>query len=186
MSLLLFAEDFPETTNGVWSATQTKEFCKTWLLLISNALCLHPYFRDSHSGSLGLAVFPPTGLEYVASAMKPYVEKLTLVDLRLPGPLRDIEKLTRFIEDQVDLLCISVNWEYQFEETCRLVNSLPQGVTTIVGGKTGHGQCGRNVRALRRDGHTRARGRVKKASSKSRPANRWKAYWAYRTAMVQG
>ncbi len=100
-----------------------------------HALCLHPYFRDSHSGSLGLAVFPPTGLEYVASAMKPYVEKLTLVDLRLPGPLRDIEKLKRFIEDHVDLLCISVNWEYQFEETCRLVNSLPPGVTTIIGGK---------------------------------------------------
>lgn len=100
-----------------------------------HALCLHPYYRDSHSGSLGLAVFPPTGLEYVAAALEPHVERLTVVDLRLPGPMRDIENLKRFIAERVDLLCISVNWEYQFEEVCQLVNELSAGVFTVVGGK---------------------------------------------------
>ncbi|MFC1835295.1 B12-binding domain-containing radical SAM protein [Thermodesulfobacteriota bacterium] len=100
-----------------------------------HALCLHPYFRDSHSGSLGLAVFPPTGLEYIASAIEPEVERITYVDLRVPGPYRDVEALNRFIRDEIDLLCISINWEYHFREVCELVNSLPGQVTTVVGGK---------------------------------------------------
>lgn len=100
-----------------------------------HALCLHPYFRDSHSGSLGLAIFPPIGLEFIAAALRPHVDKLTFLDLRLPDPLRNPEKLRRFIADEIDLLCVSVNWEYNFEEVCSLINSLPPQVTTIVGGK---------------------------------------------------
>ncbi|MEJ2719457.1 MAG: radical SAM protein, partial [Deltaproteobacteria bacterium] len=77
----------------------------------------------------------PTGLEYIASALKPHVEKLTFVDLRLPGPLRKPERLKQFIQDEIDLLCVSINWEYHFQEVCDLVNSLPHDVMTIVGGK---------------------------------------------------
>jgi anaerobic magnesium-protoporphyrin IX monomethyl ester cyclase len=100
-----------------------------------HALCLHPYYRDSQSGSLGLAVFPPTGLEYIAAALEPHVERVTLVDLRLPGPMRKLESLKKFIAQEIDLLCISINWEYQFSEVCDLVNSLPAEVMTVVGGK---------------------------------------------------
>lgn len=100
-----------------------------------HALCLHPYFRDSHSGSLGLAIFPPVGLEYIAAALKPVVEKVTFLDLRVPGPLRDPDTLHRFVSDNVDLICVSINWEYHFAEVCRLINSLPRGITTVVGGK---------------------------------------------------
>ncbi len=104
-------------------------------VIYRHALCLHPYYRDSQSGSLGLAVFPPTGLEYIASALQPHVEKITLLDLRLPGPLRNLEKLQEFIRQEIDLLCISINWEYQFHEVCDLVNALPADIFTIVGGK---------------------------------------------------
>ncbi|MGB6068332.1 MAG: radical SAM protein [Desulfomonilaceae bacterium] len=100
-----------------------------------HALCLHPYFRDSHSGSLGLAVFPPVGLEYVAAALSPHVEKLTFLDLRLSDPLRDPKKLRQFIAEEIDLLCISINWEYNFREVCEFVSSLPSSITTVVGGK---------------------------------------------------
>jgi anaerobic magnesium-protoporphyrin IX monomethyl ester cyclase len=100
-----------------------------------HALCLHPYFQDSHSGSLGLAVFPPIGLEYIAAALQPHVGQVTLVDLRMAGPLRNAEQLNRFIEREIDLLCISINWEYHYREVCDLVNSLPGNVTTIVGGQ---------------------------------------------------
>ncbi len=103
--------------------------------LFKHALCLHPYYRDSESGSLGIAVFPPTGLEYVASALKPHVDRLTLVDLRLPGPMRDLRYLQKFIADEIDLLCISINWEYQFSEVCELVNALSKDVLTVAGGK---------------------------------------------------
>jgi anaerobic magnesium-protoporphyrin IX monomethyl ester cyclase len=82
-----------------------------------------------------LAVFPPVGLEYIAASLSPYVEKVTFLDLRLPDPLRDPEKLRRFAEREIDLLCISINWEYHFREVCELVNSLPASITTVVGGK---------------------------------------------------
>lgn len=100
-----------------------------------HAICIHPYFRDSHAGSLGLAIFPPIGLEYIAAALSPYVEKLTFVDLRLAGPLRDIQKLNQFISENCDLICVSINWEYHFREVCDLVNQLPHNVTTVVGGQ---------------------------------------------------
>lgn len=103
--------------------------------MFKHALCLHPYERDSHSGSLGLAVFPPTGLEYIAAALRPHVDRLTLVDMRLPGPLRNPLKLREFIAANVDLLCVSINWEYHFNEVCELVNFLPNDVMTVVGGK---------------------------------------------------
>ncbi len=57
------------------------------------------------------------------------------MDLRIPGPMRNLETLKQFVTEAVDLLCISVNWEYQFTEVCELVNSLPRGVFTVVGGK---------------------------------------------------
>jgi anaerobic magnesium-protoporphyrin IX monomethyl ester cyclase len=100
-----------------------------------HALCLHPYFRDSHSGSLGLAVFPPIGLEYIAAALQPHVDKITFLDMRLPDPLRNLDRLRQFVQDEIDLLCISINWEYHFEEVCELVNALPSHVFTVVGGK---------------------------------------------------
>ena len=100
-----------------------------------HALCIHPYYRDSHAGSLGLAVFPPIGLEYVMAALKPCVEDLTFVDLRLAGPLRDLKSLKLFIQQKIDFLCVSINWEYNFREVCDLVNELPTNVTTVVGGQ---------------------------------------------------
>jgi radical SAM superfamily enzyme YgiQ (UPF0313 family) len=103
--------------------------------LYKHALCLHPYYRDSHSGSLGLAVFPPIGLEYIAAALSPHVDRLTLLDLRMPGPFRDIERLLDFIKKDVDLLCISINWEYDLQKVCELVNSLPRELTIVVGGQ---------------------------------------------------
>ncbi|MEI8182665.1 MAG: hypothetical protein WCG29_08165 [Desulfomonile sp.] len=39
-------------------------------VVYKHAFCLHPYYRDSQSGSLGIAVFPPTGVEYIAAAIE--------------------------------------------------------------------------------------------------------------------
>ncbi len=103
--------------------------------LYKHAICIHPYFRDSHAGSLGLAVFPPIGLEYIIAALRPHVGEITFVDLRLPGPLRDAEKLRNFISQNCDLVCISINWEYHFREVCDFVSGLPHHITTVVGGQ---------------------------------------------------
>lgn len=75
------------------------------------------------------------GLEYISAALHPHVEKTSFVDLRLPGPLRDGARLRSYVQKEIDLLCISINWEYHFREVCELVNSLPHRVFTVVGGK---------------------------------------------------
>jgi len=109
-----------------------------------HALCLHPYYRDSHSGSLGLAIFPPVGLEYIAAALSAVVDKVTFLDLRLPDPLREPAVLNAFISENIDLICVSINWEYHFAEVCQLVNTLPPRITTVIGGK----QATDNVEAV--------------------------------------
>ncbi len=103
--------------------------------IYKHAICIHPYFRDSHAGSLGLAVFPPIGLEYIVAALRPHVGELTFVDLRLPGPLRDLDSLNAYISEKCDLICLSINWEYHFREVCDLVKQLPHHITTVVGGQ---------------------------------------------------
>ena len=49
-----------------------------------HALCLYPYLSDP----VGIAIFPPMGLEYVAAALKGHVHRISLVDLRHERRLR--------------------------------------------------------------------------------------------------
>ncbi len=79
-------------------------------------------------------MFPSTELEYVA-ALEPYIQRLTLRDLRVLDPLDDSVHLRLFIAVGFDLLCISINREYHFEDVIHLVNSLPHQILAIVGGK---------------------------------------------------
>ena len=96
-----------------------------------HALALYPYFRDS---TATMGVFPPTGLEYIATNMKDLVGKVTLLDLRYEKEYRDVKILSDFIKKEVDLLCISIAWDSQFNEICDLICALPDEVTTVVGG----------------------------------------------------
>jgi radical SAM superfamily enzyme YgiQ (UPF0313 family) len=81
-----------------------------------------------------MSMFPPTGLEYIASSMKDLVGKVTLLDLRCDSAYRKPELLSEFIRSQVDLLCISIQWEAQFEKICDFISQLPAEVCTVVGG----------------------------------------------------
>lgn len=96
-----------------------------------HALALYPYFRDS---TATMGVFPPTGLEYIATNMTDLVGKVTLIDLRYEKEYRDVEILSDFIKKEIDLLCISITWDSQFSEICDLIGALPDEVTTVVGG----------------------------------------------------
>ncbi len=81
-----------------------------------------------------MGVFPPTGLEYIATSMKNFVGKVTLLDLRYEIEYQNVEKLSAFIENEIDLLCISIIWNSQFNSICNLIRKLPANVTTVVGG----------------------------------------------------
>jgi anaerobic magnesium-protoporphyrin IX monomethyl ester cyclase len=101
------------------------------MIKYKHVLALNPYFGDS---TAAMGMFPPTGLEYIAASMKDLVGKVTLLDLRYENAYRKPEVLSEFIRGQVDLLCISVRWEAQFENICNFISKLPPEVCTIVGG----------------------------------------------------
>ena len=101
------------------------------MIKYKHALALNPYFGDS---TALIGVFPPTGLEYIAASMKDLVGKVTLLDLRHEKAYQDLKALSKFIRNEIDLLCVSIRWESRFENVCDFVSQLPPEVCTIVGG----------------------------------------------------
>jgi len=96
-----------------------------------HALALNPYFGDA---TALIGVFPPTGLEYIVASMKDLVGEVTLLDLRHESAYQDPKVLSKYIRDEIDLLCVSIRWESRFEEVCDFVSQLPREVCTVVGG----------------------------------------------------
>ena len=101
------------------------------MIRYKHALALNPYFGDS-TALIGL--FPPTGLEYISASMKDLVGKVTLLDLRHEKAYQDPKALSKFIRNEIDLLCVSIRWESRFENVCDFLSQLPPEVCTIVGG----------------------------------------------------
>jgi anaerobic magnesium-protoporphyrin IX monomethyl ester cyclase len=96
-----------------------------------HVLALNPYFRDS---TATMGIFPPTGLEYVAANIKDLVGKVTLLDLRYEQEYRDVRVLSEFIKKEIDLLCISITWNSQYNAICDLICKLPDEVPIVIGG----------------------------------------------------
>lgn len=101
------------------------------MIKYKHALALNPYFGDA---TATMGIFPPTGLEYIAASMKPLVDKLTFLDLRHEKAYQDPVALSEYINAEIDLLCVSIRWQTQFESICDLISQLPANVTTVVGG----------------------------------------------------
>ena len=95
-----------------------------------HALFLNPYIEVSTE----MMLFPPTGLEYVATSAKGLVGKVTIVDLRYDNVLRDTGKLMDFIRKEIDIICVSVSWNRHKDEVYALMNSMPDEIPLIVGG----------------------------------------------------
>ncbi len=96
-----------------------------------HVLALTPYL--GHTTNIR-GVFPPTGLEYITASMKGLVDKVTVLDLRYERHYQNPKVLGEFLRREIDLLCISVVWQAQFERICDFISQLPDDVTTIVGG----------------------------------------------------
>lgn len=95
-----------------------------------HALFLYPYIEKS----TGMCLFPPTGLEYVATAAKDHVGEVTIVDLRYDKILCDTGKLMDFIRKDIDIICVSISWNRQVDEVYGLLNLMPDGIPLVVGG----------------------------------------------------
>ena len=98
-----------------------------------HALFIFPYVESLTSSLMG--IFPATGLEYVAASAKGYVDKITLLDLRHEKELSSADKLLEFIRNEgVDIICVGVGWDRQFEDVCSLLNRMPEDIPLVVGG----------------------------------------------------
>lgn len=124
----IISYDASESDHLIESVGQNRESEK---VTYKHALALYPYFRDS---TATMGIFPPTGLEYIAANMKDLVGKVTFLDLRYEKEYRDINVLSDFIKKEIDLLCISITWDSQFDQICDLICRLPEEVTTVIGG----------------------------------------------------
>ena len=99
----------------------------------NHALFLYPYVESSSTSFMRL--FPPTGLEYAATSAKGVVGKLTIIDLRHETELCDVNKLIDFMRrEKVDVVCVGISWNRQFEEILKLLNLLPDDIPLVVGG----------------------------------------------------
>jgi radical SAM superfamily enzyme YgiQ (UPF0313 family) len=81
-----------------------------------------------------MMLFPPVGLEYVATSAKGLVDKITLLDLRYEKDFSDTDKLLEFISSSIDIICVTIGWDRQFEEICHLLNRMPDNIPLVVGG----------------------------------------------------
>ncbi len=91
-----------------------------------NVLCVYPHLE----GAPEKKYFPPIGLEYIATALEDLVENVTLIDMRfepnLDGHIKD---------SNIDLLCLSVNWDYQRNAALDLIARIPSHIMVVIGGR---------------------------------------------------
>ena len=90
------------------------------------ALCIYPYKQELKT----VGFLPPIGLEYIASAIEDIVETIKVIDLRF-----EKKPLLSFIDQNTDLVLISHNWGVELEFVQDVINSIPKGITVIVGGR---------------------------------------------------
>lgn len=98
----------------------------------NHALFLNPYIESAVSNNMML--FPPTGLEYIATSAKDLVGKVTLLDLRYEKDLCNTNKLLDFICREVDIICATIGWNRHFKQVLHLLNLMPDNIPLVVGG----------------------------------------------------
>lgn len=96
--------------------------------MFKHVLCVFPYRRTRSS----VTSFPPLGLEYVAAALRPFAERIELINFRHePTP-----STQPYLRPETDLVCYSINWRTDLDLIRDDINALPSGLMTILGGYT--------------------------------------------------
>jgi len=98
----------------------------------NHALFLNPYIERHASNNMML--FPPTGLEYVATSAKALGGKVTLLDLRYENGLSDTHNLLEFISKEIDIVCVGIGWNRYFKHVLHLLNLMPDHIPLVLGG----------------------------------------------------
>ena len=95
-------------------------------MIFKNILCIYPYRQEFKT----VGFLPPIGLEYIASAIKDMVDTIKIIDLRY-----EYKPLSSFIDKDTDLALISYNWNIEGEFVKDTINSIPEDITVIIGGR---------------------------------------------------
>jgi anaerobic magnesium-protoporphyrin IX monomethyl ester cyclase len=95
-------------------------------MLYKHALCVYPHLK----GAPEKKWFPPVGLEYIATVLEGLVDRLTLIDMRFEP---DLER--HLANSDVDLVCLSVNWDYQREAALDVIGRIPSQIMLVMGGR---------------------------------------------------
>ena len=95
-------------------------------MTFKNALCVYPHREGTPEKKYCI----PIGLEYIATVLKGLIKKVTLIDMRFEPDLNDFIK-----NDDVDLIGLSINWDYQKEAAINVISGIPARITVIVGGR---------------------------------------------------
>lgn len=94
--------------------------------LYKNAVCVYP----PKKGTPEEKYCPPIGLEYIATVLEGLVEKVTLIDMRFEP---DLDKYLK--DKSVDLVCVSLCWDSQWDAVLDIIASVPGNVKVVVGGR---------------------------------------------------
>lgn len=92
-----------------------------------HVLCVYPYRRTSSSKTS----FPPLGLEYIAAVLRPYAERVDLINFRNQRLANSLP----FVRPETDLVCYSINWRADLALIRDDINRLPPGLLVILGGR---------------------------------------------------
>lgn len=95
--------------------------------MFRHVLCVYPYPRTPSSKTS----FPPLGLEYIAAALRPYAQRIDLVNFRHERT----PSTQPFLRPETDLVCYSINWRASLELIRDDISALPPKVMTILGGR---------------------------------------------------
>ncbi len=91
-----------------------------------NAICIYPYKQELKT----VGFLPPIGLDYIAAAIEDIVETIKVIDLRF-----ERQPLLSTFEEATDLVLISYNWGVEEEFVKGVINSIPEQIAVIVGGR---------------------------------------------------
>lgn len=100
-------------------------------------LCLYPYRRELSE----YGFCPPLGLEHIAASLENMVGRTTIIDMRFE------EDILTFVEEETDLVCISLNWDFERNFFLEVIRKTPAHILTVVGG----GYATVNIRELFED-----------------------------------
>jgi anaerobic magnesium-protoporphyrin IX monomethyl ester cyclase len=87
---------------------------------------IYPYEKPQRFNYYDL--FPPVGMEYVATAVKDLVESVSLIDMRY-----ETESIDAFLAG-ADIIGLSINWSHQEKPAGLLLDRIPGNALVIVGG----------------------------------------------------